>query len=244
VLLRDDPAQVQKTSCRHLGRLEFSGDDCTTNSTIRRIYEIPAHLSSPPPRPRTSAFIEFDRSTPPPPPIRNIPSGKMISLSSRRYLQADFAMRGLCREVSEQQSKEQARSYAPRLRGERPGLERPITTTCFKGTDGHAGVVVNSIGKEVEASTQEAIWATDSDDHRLRFTESAETICGSAPRCRSRAGPATGRSPGGWSPAWIHDFAVRNLGERFGGVSTRPAKRLLLNRAIPASLRRGLFSKS
>src|SRR6266849_2148824 len=142
LLLRDDPAQVEKLLPQIADGLGMTLDDIRQQmDASRAIPKFNPIVIKPEASPSDIAFIESHRS--------DLPVLEMLMVHRRRYPHGDMLASavGYVGEVSEQQ----VENSSGRLRSGdivgKFGLERQYDETLM-GTDGMRRVVVNSVGKE------------------------------------------------------------------------------------------------
>jgi penicillin-binding protein 2 len=240
LLLRDDPAQVEK----HLAGIseglgipiEDLRDQLINSRNLPKFQPI---VIKPDASQADIAFIESHRS--------DIPVLEMISVSRRRYLPGGFLAHaaGYVGEVSEQQMEASNSKFRPGDFVGKTGLERQYND-LLQGTDGMRRVVVNSIGKEVERlSTQEAI-----PGKQIQLTidfdlqQIAEQSLGPRPGAVVALDPRTGEVLAMASHPALdpNDFAVRISADDWKNLN-EDRQKPLLNRAIQAQLAPGSVFK-
>jgi penicillin-binding protein 2 len=240
LLLRDDPAQVEKHLPGISDGLAIPLDDLRAQlANTKNLPKFQPIIIKPDASPADIAFIESHRS--------DIPVLEMISVSRRRYRPGGFLAHaaGYVGEVSEQQIEASNGKLRPGDFAGKTGLERQYND-LLQGTDGMRRVVVNSIGKEVDRlSTQEAIpgkqiqLTIDEDLQQI-----AEQSLGARPGAAVALDPRTGEVLAMVShPALdANDFAVRISGDDWKSLNDDPLHPLF-NRAIQAQLAPGSVFK-
>src|SRR2546427_1311357 len=152
LLLRDDPAQVQKHLAGISEGLGISLDDLHDQlNNTKNLPKFQPIIIKPDASPADVAFIESHRS--------DIPVLEMIPVQRRRYLPGGLLahVAGYVGEVSEQQIEASNDKLRPGDFAGKTGLERQYND-LLQGTDGMRRVVVNSIGQEkARLATPEAI---------------------------------------------------------------------------------------
>jgi penicillin-binding protein 2 len=152
LLLRDDPAEVEKNLPAIADGLGLSLDDLQDQlSNTKNLPKFQPIVIKPEATPADVAFIESHRA--------DIPLLEMLMVHHRRYLPGGFMAHatGYVGEVSEQQIEASNGKLRPGDFGGKSGLERQYNDLLV-GTDGMRRVIVNSVGKEMgRLSQQEAI---------------------------------------------------------------------------------------
>src|SRR5260370_6138531 len=240
LLLRDDPAQVQKHLASISEGLGISLDDLHDQlNNTKNLPKFQPIIIKPGAAPAAVAFIESHRS--------DIPVLEMIPVSRRRYLPNGFLAHaaGYVGEVSEQQIESSNGKLRPGDFAGKSGLERQYND-LLQGTDGMRRVVVNSIGKEVDRlSTQEAIPGKQIQltiDYDLQ--QMAEQSLGARPGAVVALDPRTGEGLAMASHPSMdpNDFAVRVSADEWK-ILNEDRQKPLLNRAIQAQLAPGSVFK-
>jgi len=240
LLLRDDPAQVEKHLRGISEGLEIPIDDLRDQlANTKNLPKFQPIIIKPDASPADIAFIESHRS--------DIPVLEMISVSRRRYLPGGILSHaaGYVGEVSEQQIEASNGKLRPGDFAGKTGLERQYND-LLQGTDGMRRVVVNSVGKEVDRlSTQEAIpgkQITLTIDYDLQ--QIAEQSLGQRPGAVVALDPRTGEVLAMVSRPTPdpNDFAVRIQADVWKKLNDDPLHPLL-NRAIQAQLAPGSVFK-
>jgi len=240
LLLRDDPAQVQKHLAGISEGLGIPLDDLRDQlNNTKNLPKFQPIIIKPDASPADVAFIESHRS--------DIPVLEMISVSRRRYLPAGFFAHaaGYVGEVSEQQIEASNGRLRPGDFAGKTGLERQYND-LLQGTDGMRRVVVNSVGKEVDRlSTQEAISGKQillTIDYDLQ--QVAEQSLGARPGAAVALDPRTGEVLAMVSHPALdpNDFAVRISADDWKSLN-EDRQKPLLNRAIQAQLAPGSVFK-
>jgi penicillin-binding protein 2 len=240
LLLRDDPAQVEKHLAGISDGLGIPIDDLRDQlNNTKNLPKFQPIIIKPDASPADIAFIESHRS--------DIPVLEMISVSRRRYLPGGFLAHaaGYVGEVSEQQIEASNGKLRPGDFAGKTGLERQYND-LLQGTDGMRRVVVNSIGKEVERlATQEAIPGKQIQltiDYDLQ--QVAEQSLGPRPGAAVALDPRTGEVLAMVSHPALdpNDFAVRISADDWKKLNEDP-QHPLLNRAIQAQLAPGSVFK-
>src|SRR6201982_3402874 len=210
LLLRDDPAQVEKNLPAISEGLGIPLDDLKEQlQNSRNLKNFQPIVIKPEASKADVAFIESHRT--------DIPLLEMLMVHRRRYLPGGFMAHasGYVGEVSEQQIEASNGRFRPGDFVGKSGLERQYND-LLQGTDGMRRVVVNSIGKEVERlSTQEAIpgkqiqLTIDEDLQQV-----AEQSLGARPGAVVALDPRTGEVRAMTSTPALdpNDFAVRISG--------------------------------
>jgi penicillin-binding protein 2 len=240
LLLRDDPAQVEKHLAGISDGLGIPIEDLRDQLiNSRNLPKFQPIVIKPDASQADIAFIESHRS--------DIPVLEMISVSRRRYLPGGFLAHaaGYVGEVSEQQMEASNSKFRPGDFVGKTGLERQYND-LLQGTDGMRRVVVNSIGKEVERlSTQEAI-----PGKQIQLTidfdlqQIAEQSLGPRPGAVVALDPRTGEVLAMASHPALdpNDFAVRISADDWKNLN-EDRQKPLLNRAIQAQLAPGSVFK-
>src|ERR1700731_3205836 len=240
LLLRDDPAQVEKHLAGISDGLGIPIDDLRDQlNNTKNLPKFQPIIVKPDASSADIAFIESHRS--------DIPVLEMISVSRRRYLPGGFLAHaaGYVGEVSEQQIEASNGKLRPGDFAGKTGLEHQYND-LLQGTDGMRRVVVNSVGKEVERmATQEAIPGKQIQltiDYDLQ--QIAEQSLGPRPGAAVALDPRTGAVflMVGHPALGPNGFAVRISGEDWKNLNEDPQKPLL-NRAIQAQLAPGSVCK-
>ena len=240
LLLRDDPAQVEKHLAGISDGLGIPVEDLRDQlASTKNLPKFQPIVIKPDASPADIAFIESHRS--------DIPVLEMISVSRRRYLPGGILSHaaGYVGEVSEQQIEASNGKLRPGDFAGKTGLERQYND-LLQGTDGMRRVVVNSIGKEVDRlSTQEAIpgkQITLTIDYDLQ--QIAEQSLGQRPGAVVALDPRTGEVLAMLSRPTPdpNDFAVRIQADVWKQLNDDPLHPLL-NRAIQAQLAPGSVFK-
>ena len=240
LLLRDDPAQVEKHLAGISDGLGIPVEDLREQlANTKNLPKFQPIIIKPDASAADIAFIESHRS--------DIPVLEMISVSRRRYLPGGILSHaaGYVGEVSEQQIEASNGKLRPGDFAGKTGLERQYND-LLQGTDGMRRVVVNSIGKEVDRlSTQEAIpgkQITLTIDYDLQ--QIAEQSLGVRPGAVVALDPRTGEVLAMVSRPTPdpNDFAVRIQADVWKKLNDDPLHPLL-NRAIQAQLAPGSVFK-
>jgi penicillin-binding protein 2 len=152
LLLRDDPAQVEKNLPAISEGLNIPMEDLRQQlQNSRNLKNFQPIVIKPEASKADIAFIDSHRT--------DIPLLEMLMVHRRRYLPGGFMAHasGYVGEVSEQQIEASNGRFRPGDFVGKSGLERQYND-LLQGTDGMRRVVVNSVGKEVDhLPTQEAI---------------------------------------------------------------------------------------
>ncbi len=152
LLLRDDPAQVEKSLPAISEGLDIPLSDLREQlQASRNLKNFQPIVIKPEASKADIAFIDSHRT--------DIPLLEMLMVHRRRYLPGGFMAHasGYVGEVSEQQIEASNGRFRPGDFVGKSGLERQYND-LLQGTDGMRRVVVNSVGKEVDhLPTQEAI---------------------------------------------------------------------------------------
>jgi penicillin-binding protein 2 len=240
LLLRDDPAQVEKYLPAVADGLGLSLADLKDQlKTTQNLAKFQPIVIKPEATQADVAFIESHRA--------DVPVLEMLSVSRRRYLPGGFLAHatGYVGEVSEQQIENSNGKLRPGDVVGKSGLERQYNDQLM-GTDGMRRVIVNSIGKEVDhLSQQDPIPGKQIQltiDYDLQLV--AEQSLGPRPGAVVALDPRTGEVLAMVShPAPDpNDFAVRISTEEWKKLNEDPEKPLL-NRAIQAQLAPGSVFK-
>src|SRR5712672_1875527 len=236
LLLRDDPAQVEKSLPAISEGLSIPIEDLRQQlQASRNLKNFQPIVIKPEASKADVAFIESHPS--------DIPLLEMLMVHRRRYLPGGFMAHasGYVGEVSEQQIEASNGRFRPGDFVGKSGLERQYND-LLQGTDGMRRVVVNSVGKEVDhLPTQEAIPGKQIQltiDYDLQ--QVAEQSLGARDGAVVALDPRSGEilamvSHPAPNP---NDFAVRISNEEWKQLNDDPGKPLL-NRAIQAQLAPG-----
>ena len=149
LLLRDDPAQVEKYLPAVADGLGLSLADLKEQlQSSQNLAKFQPIVIKPEATPADVAFIESHRA--------DVPILEMLSVSRRRYLPGGFLahVTGYVGEVSEQQIEASDGKLRPGDVVGKSGLERQYNEQLM-GTDGMRRVIVNSVGKEVDHLLQQ-----------------------------------------------------------------------------------------
>jgi penicillin-binding protein 2 len=240
LLLRDDPAQVEKSLPAIAEGLDIPISDLREQlQASRNLKNFQPIVIKPEASKADIAFIDSHRT--------DIPLLEMLMVHRRRYLPGGFMAHasGYVGEVSEQQIEASNGRFRPGDFVGKSGLERQYND-LLQGTDGMRRVVVNSVGKEVDhLPTQEAIPGKQIQltiDYDLQ--QVAEQSLGARDGAVVALDPRSGEilamvSHPAPNP---NDFAVRISNEEWKQLNDDPAKPLL-NRAIQAQLAPGSVFK-
>ncbi len=240
LLLRDDPALVEKNLPAIADGLNIAAEDLRDDLSItRNLPKFQPIIIKPEASDADIAFIESHRS--------DIPILEMISISRRRYLPNGFMAHasGYVGEVSEQQIESSNGRFRPGDFAGKTGLEKQYNDLLM-GTDGMRRVIVNSVGKEVgRLSTQEAIPGKQIQltiDYDLQ--QVAEQSLGTRPGAVVALDPRSGEVLAMVSRPTPdpNDFSVRVSNEIWKGLNDDPLHPML-NRAIQAQLAPGSVFK-
>jgi len=240
LLLRDDPAQVEKHLRAISEGLEIPIDDLRDQlANTKNLPKFQPIIIKPDASPADIAFIESHR--------KDLPVLEMISVSRRRYPAGVFLSHavGYVGEVSEQQIESSTGKFRPGDFVGKTGLERQYNDQ-LQGTDGMRRVVVNSVGQEVDRlATQEAIpgkQITLTIDYDLQ--QIAEQSLGVRPGAVVALDPRNGEVLAMVSRPTPdpNDFAVRIQADVWKKLNDDPLHPLL-NRAIQAQLAPGSVFK-
>ncbi len=244
LLLRDDPAQVEKHLAGISEGLGIPVEDLRDQlASTKNLPKFQPIIIKPDASPADVAFIESHRSE----SSGDIPVLEMIPVQRRRYLPGGILSHaaGYVGEVSEQQIEASNGKLRPGDFAGKTGLERQYND-LLQGTDGMRRVVVNSIGKEVDRlPTQEAIpgkQITLTIDYDLQ--QIAEQSLGQRPGAVVAIDPRTGEVLAMVSRPTPdpNDFAVRIQADVWKKLNDDPLHPLL-NRAIQAQLAPGSVFK-
>ena len=240
LLLRDDPAQVEKNLPAISEGLGIPLDDLKQQlQNSRNLKNFQPIVIKPEASKADVAFIESHRS--------DIPLLEMLMVHRRRYLPGGFMAHasGYVGEVSEQQIEASNGRFRPGDFVGKSGLERQYND-LLQGTDGMRRVVVNSVGKEVDhLPTQEAI---PGKQIQLTIDYDLQQIAEQSLGAREGAVVALDPRSGEILAMVSHpapdpnDFAIRISNEEWKQLNDDPAKPLL-NRAIQAQLAPGSVFK-
>jgi penicillin-binding protein 2 len=240
LLLRDDPAQVEKSLPAISEGLDIPLSDLREQlQASRNLKNFQPIVIKPEASKADIAFIDSHRT--------DIPLLEMLMVHRRRYLPGGFMAHasGYVGEVSEQQIEVSNGRFRPGDFVGKSGLERQYND-LLQGTDGMRRVVVNSVGKEVDhLPTQEAIPGKQIQltiDYDLQ--QVAEQSLGARDGAVVALDPRNGEilamvSHPAPNP---NDFAVRISNEEWKQLNDDPSKPLL-NRAIQAQLAPGSVFK-
>jgi penicillin-binding protein 2 len=240
LLLRDDPAQVEKYLPAVADGLGLSLADLKDQlQNTQNLPKFQPIVIKPEATPADVAFIESHRA--------DVPILEMLSVSRRRYLPGGFLahVTGYVGEVSEQQIEASNGKLRPGDVVGKSGLEREYNEELM-GTDGMRRVIVNSVGKEVDhLSQQDPIPGKQIQltiDYDLQ--QVAEQSLGPRDGAVVALDPRTGEVLAMVShPAPDpNDFAVRISREEWKQLNEDPAHPLL-NRAIQGQLAPGSVFK-
>src|SRR5712672_3898195 len=240
LLLRDDPAQVEKSLPAISEGLDIPLSDLREQlQASRNLKNFQPIVIKPEASKADIAFIDSHRT--------DIPLLEMLMVHRRRYLPGGFMAHasGYVGEVSEQQIEASNGRFRPGDFVGKSGLERQYNY-LLQGTDGMRRVVVNSVGKEVDhLSTQEAIPGKQIQltiDYDLQ--QVAEQSLGARPGAVVALDPRTGEVLAMVSRPTpdSNDFAVRIPKEEWRKLNEDPLHPLF-NRAIQAQLAPGSVFK-
>jgi penicillin-binding protein 2 len=240
LLLRDDPAEVEKNLPAIADGLGLSIDDLKEQlGNTKNLPKFQPIVIKPEATPADVAFIESHRA--------DIPLLEMLMVHRRRYLPGGFMSHasGYVGEVSEQQIEASNGKYRPGDVAGKSGLERQYNDLLV-GTDGMRRVIVNSVGKEMghleqqEATPGKQIQLTI--DYDLQ--QVAEAGLGDKKGAVVALDPRTGEVLAFAShPAPDpNDFAIRVSKEEWQRLNEDPGKPLL-NRVTQAQLAPGSVFK-
>jgi len=240
LLLRDDPAQVEKNLPAISEGLGISLQDLKEQlQNSRNLKNFQPIVIKPEASKADVAFIESHRS--------DIPLLEMLMVHRRRYLPGGFMSHasGYVGEVSEQQIEASNGRFRPGDFVGKSGIERQYND-LLQGTDGMRRVVVNSVGKEVDhLPTQEAI---PGKQIQLTIDYDLQQVAEQALGTREGAVVALDPRSGEILAMVSHpapdpnDFAIRVSNEEWKQLNDDPATPLL-NRAIQAQLAPGSVFK-
>jgi penicillin-binding protein 2 len=240
LLLRDDPAQVEKNLPAISEGLGIPLADLKEQlQNSRNLKNFQPIVIKPEASQADIAFIESHRT--------DIPLLEMLMVHRRRYLPGGFMAHasGYVGEVSEQQIEASNGRFRPGDFVGKSGLERQYND-LLQGTDGMRRVVVNSVGKEVDhLPTQEAIPGKQIQltiDYDLQ--QVAEQSLGPREGAVVALDPRSGEvlAMASHPVANPNDFAVRISNEEWKQLNDDPAKPML-NRAVQAQLAPGSVFK-
>jgi penicillin-binding protein 2 len=240
LLLRDDPAQVEKNLPAISDGLGIPLADLKEQlQNSRNLKNFQPIVIKPEASKADVAFIESHRS--------DIPLLEMLMVHRRRYLPGGFMSHagGYVGEVSEEQIEASNGKFRPGDFVGKSGLERQYND-LLQGTDGMRRVVVNSVGKEVDhLPTQEAV---PGKQIQLTIDYDLQQVAEQALGAREGAVVALDPRSGEILAMVSHpapdpnDFAIRVSNEEWKQLNDDPAKPLL-NRAIQAQLAPGSVFK-
>ena len=242
LLLRDDPAQVEKLLPQIADGLGMSLDD--VNQQIEASRSMPKFqpiVIKPEASPSDIAFIESHRA--------DIPVLEMLMVHRRRYPHGDMLASaiGYVGEVSPEQIEASDSKLKPGDTVGKSGLERQYNDTLM-GTDGMRRVIVNSVGKEVgRLEQQDAIPGRPIQltiDYDLQAVAEADFASNNKEGALVAMDGRTGEilamvSRPTFDPK---DFAVRIPKAEWAALNSDP-ETPLLNRAIQAQLAPGSVFK-
>src|ERR1700686_976158 len=243
LLLRDDPAQVEKNLPAISEGLGIPLADLKEQlQNSRNLKNFQPIVIKPEASKADVAFIESHRT--------DIPLLEMLMVHRRRYLPGGFMAHasGYVGEVSEQQIEASNGKLRPGDLAGKTGLERQYND-ILTGTDGMRRVVVNSVGKEVKdlghLTEQEPIPGKQIQltiDYDLQ--QVAEQSLGARPGAVVALDPRTGEVLAMVSRPTpdANDFAVRISADQWKSLNDDPLHPLL-NRAIQAQLAPGSVFK-
>jgi penicillin-binding protein 2 len=240
LLLRDDPAQIDKSLPAIAEGLGLSLDDLKDQiNNTKALPKFQPIVIKPEATPGDVAFIESHRA--------DLPVLEMLMVHRRRYLPGGFMAHasGYVGEVSEQQIEASNGKLRPGDFAGKSGLEREYNDVLV-GTDGMRRVIVNSVGKEMgRLSEQEAIPGKQIQltiDYDLQ--QIAETGLGDKQGAVVALDPRTGEVLAFAShPAPDpNDFAVRVSKEEWQRLNEDPGHPLL-NRVTQAQIPPGSVFK-
>ena len=240
LLLRDDPAQVQKHLAAIAEGLNIPLADLKQQlQASKNLNNFQPIVIKPEASKADVAFIESHRT--------DIPLLEMLLVHRRRYLPGGFMAHasGYVGEVSEEQIEASGDKLRPGDFAGKSGLERQYND-LLQGTDGMRRVIVNSVGKEVDRlPTQEAIPGKQIQltiDYDLQ--QIAEQSLGPREGAVVALDPRTGEvlAMASHPAPDPNDFAVRIAADEWKRLNDDPAKPLL-NRAIQAQLAPGSVFK-
>jgi penicillin-binding protein 2 len=240
LLLRDDPAQVEKNLPAISEGLGIPIQDLKEQlQQSRNLKNFQPIVIKPEASKADVAFIDSHRT--------DIPLLEMLMVHRRRYLPGGFMSHasGYVGEVSEQQIEASNGRFRPGDFVGKSGLERQYND-LLQGTDGMRRVVVNSVGKEVDhLPTQEAI---PGKQIQLTIDYDLQQVAEQALGARQGAVVALDPRSGEILAMVSHpapdpnDFAIRVSNEEWKQLNDDPATPLL-NRAIQAQLAPGSVFK-
>ncbi|HEV2615214.1 MAG TPA: penicillin-binding protein 2 [Candidatus Acidoferrales bacterium] len=241
LLLRDDPAQIQKDLPQITAGLNITPEDLKQQLEEARIEpKFQPVIVKPEASEADLAFVESHRV--------DLPELELMMVQRRKYPPNDFLAHviGYVGEVSPQQLDQQAGDrYKPGDIVGKAGLEREYNDT-LTGTDGMRRVIVNSVGKPVrtlddtEPIPGKPIQLTiDYDLQAVAEQELADKI-GALVALDPRNGEVLAMvSHPSFNP---NDFAVRIPNKEWRGLNQDPDKPLF-NRALQAQLAPGSVFK-
>ncbi len=240
LLLRDDPAQVEKNLPAISEGLGIPIQDLKEQlQQSRNLKNFQPIVIKPEASKADVAFIDSHRT--------DIPLLEMLMVHRRRYLPGGFMSHasGYVGEVSEQQIEASNGRFRPGDFVGKSGIERQYND-LLQGTDGMRRVVVNSVGKEVDhLPTQEAI---PGKQIQLTIDYDLQQVAEQALGTREGAVVALDPRSGEILAMVSHpapdpnDFAIRVSNEEWKQLNDDPATPLL-NRAIQAQLAPGSVFK-
>jgi penicillin-binding protein 2 len=240
LLLRDDPAQVEKNLPAISEGLGIPIQDLKEQlQQSRNLKNFQPIVIKPEASKADVAFIDSHRT--------DIPLLEMLMVHRRRYPPGGFMAHasGYVGEVSEQQIEASNGRFRPGDFVGKSGLERQYND-LLQGSDGMRRVVVNSVGKEVDhLPTQEAI---PGKQIQLTIDSDLQQVAEQALGAREGAVVALDPRSGEILAMVSHpapdsnDFAVRISNEEWKALNDDPGKPLL-NRAIQAQLAPGSVFK-
>ena len=240
LLLRDDPAQVEKYLPQVADGLNMTMDDLRQQlDAAKAIPKFQPIVIKPEASPGDIAFIESHRA--------DIPVLEMLMVYRRRYAANDFLahVSGYVGEVGPEEVDASNGRYKPGDIVGKTGLEKQYNETLM-GTDGTRRDIVNSIGKVVGRLEQQEPVA----GKPIRLTIDYDLQAVAEQDFADKEGalvaldPRTGEilamvSRPGYNP---NDFAVRVSREEWQKLNDDP-ERPLLNRAIQGQLAPGSVFK-
>jgi penicillin-binding protein 2 len=240
LLLRDDPAQVEKALPQIADGLGMTLDELKQQiDSSRAMPKFQPIVIKPEAKPSDIAFIESHRA--------DIPVLEMLMVHRRRYPHGDLLASavGYVGEVSAQQVEDSDSKLKPGDIVGKAGLEREYNDTLM-GTDGLRRVIVNSVGKEVgRLEQQDAIpgkpihLTIDYDLQAIAEADFAKKE-GALVAMDGRTGEILAMvSRPTFDPK---DFAVRIPNAEWAALNSDP-ETPLLNRAIQAQLAPGSVFK-
>ncbi|MBZ5642698.1 MAG: penicillin-binding protein 2 [Acidobacteriia bacterium] len=240
LLLRDDPAQVEKSLPQIADGLGMTLDELKQQiDASKAMPKFQPIVIKPEASPSDIAFIESHRS--------DIPVLEMLMVHRRRYPHGDLLASavGYTGEVSAEQVEASDSKLKPGDTVGKSGLERQYNETLM-GTDGMRRVIVNSIGKEVgRLEQQDAIPGKPIQltiDYDLQAIAEADFANkeGALVALDGRTGEVLAMvSRPTFNPK---DFAVRIQNAEWAELNSDP-ETPLLNRAIQAQLAPGSVFK-